>query len=320
VLVLLAVLFAGTSTDATPVNPVGFHNKANSPISTLYIEVNNANFINAGCYNVQSTGQPLFDIAIIFAANINFDTNQRKAVLYFNPNVATVLEGVNTYVRPLQAKGIKVLLSILGNHQGAGICNFENVAAARDFAIQLSAAVQLYGLDGIDFDDEYAGYGNNGLPQPNANSFLWLIRELRTLIPDKIISFYYYGPAASRLQSGDLYAGDFLDYSWNAMYGTYSVPNVPRMDNSKKGPAAVWVGRSGSGASMAERTVSDGYGVYLFYDLPNSDSNSYLSPISTGLYRSGSTLVGNCLRSWPPAGTLAEKGPRENMRKNVTTA
>jgi chitinase len=57
---------------------------------------------------------------------------------------------------------MKVVLTILGNHQGAGICNFPTREAARDFAQQLANTVNTYGLDGIDFDDEYSEYGKNG--------------------------------------------------------------------------------------------------------------------------------------------------------------
>ena len=47
-----------------------------------------------------------------------------------------------------------VLLSVLGNHQGAGFANFTSFAQADAFAAQLADAVTTYGLDGIDFDDE----------------------------------------------------------------------------------------------------------------------------------------------------------------------
>src|SRR4051812_49199763 len=139
------------------------------PKGVCYVEVNNNDIRNVGKYKL-STGQQLFDIAIIFAANINHNTSTKKAVLYFNPQVTNVLSNRNTYVKPLQDKGIKVLLSILGNHQGAGITNFPSQAAATEFAQQLSNAVTTYGLDGIDFDDEYADYGTNGTGQPNSSS------------------------------------------------------------------------------------------------------------------------------------------------------
>jgi hypothetical protein len=41
---------------------------------------------------------------------------------------------------------MKVVLTILGNHQGAGICNFPTREAAKDFALQLANTVNTYGL------------------------------------------------------------------------------------------------------------------------------------------------------------------------------
>jgi hypothetical protein len=264
----------------------------------MYIEINETNFKNTGCYSRESDGSPLFDIGIVFAANINYNVDEKRAILYFNPNLETVLFGASTYIRPLQDKGIKVLLSILGNHQGAGVCNFQTQEAAHDFAVQLRDAVETYGLDGIDFDDEYSDYGNNDTPQPNDFSFIFLLRELRELMPDKIISFYYYGPATSRLSYDGMDAGNFLNYSWNAIYGTYSPPNVPGLGRKQLGPAAVNVNQTSSNTaqSLATQTMEDGYGVYLYYALPNNDINEYLSGISRILNDTGSSLANGCLQ------------------------
>ena len=43
--------------------------------------------------------------------------------LYHNPNQTHILNNVNTLVRPLQNKGIKVLLGLLGDHTGVGFAN-----------------------------------------------------------------------------------------------------------------------------------------------------------------------------------------------------
>jgi len=261
------------------------------PKSVCYVEVNGADIRNVGKYKL-STGQQLFDIAIIFAANINYDIPTQKAVLGFNTNVANILNNKTTYIKPLQDKGIKVLLSILGNHQGAGFCNFTSQASATAFAQQLANAVNTYGLDGIDFDDEYAEYGNNGTGQPNASSFVYLVTALRQLLPNKIISFYYWGPAASRLSYNGVTVGSKINYSWNASYGSFSVPNVPGLAKANLAPAAVDIqSTSGStAASLATQTINGGYGVYLYYNLPNSDVHTYLSGISSNLY-GGKTTV-----------------------------
>jgi hypothetical protein len=275
------------STAKLSTNAIG----VSGPKSVCYVEVNNNDIRNVGNYYL-STGQQLFDIAIIFAANINYNTTTQKAELFFNTQVTNVLSNKATYIQPLQAKGIKVLLSILGNHQGAGISNFPDQASATAYAQLLSNAVTTYGLDGIDFDDEYADYGNNGTGQPNSSSFVYLVTALRQLMPTKIISFYFYGPAASNLSFNGVTVGSKVDYSWNAIYGTYSVPNVPGLAASNLGPAAIDIQSTSSStaASLATQTVNNSYGIYLYYNLPNADSHTYLSSVSNALYGKATTF------------------------------
>lgn len=275
------------STSKLNTNAIG----VSGPKGVCYVEVNNNDIRNVGNYYL-STGQQLFDIAIIFAANINYNTTTQKAELFFNTQVTNVLSNKATYIQPLQAKGIKVLLSILGNHQGAGISNFPDQASANAYAQLLSNAVTTYGLDGIDFDDEYADYGTNGTGQPNSSSFVYLVTALRQLMPTKIISFYFYGPAASRLSFNGVTVGSKVDYSWNAIYGTYSVPSVPGLAASNLGPAAIDIQSTSSStaASLATQTVNNSYGIYLYYNLPNADSHTYLSSVSNALYGKATTF------------------------------
>jgi hypothetical protein len=264
------------------------------PLSVCYIEVNNNSILDVGKYTLASNGANVFDIGIIFAANINYDTSADTAQLYFNTQVTNVLNNAATQIKPLQNQGIKVLLSILGNHQGAGICNFPTQTAAQHFAVLLSNAVTKYGLDGIDFDDEYADYGTNGTGQPNAYSFVYLVSALRQLMPNKIISFYDYGPAASELSYNGVTVGSQVNYSWNAIYGTWSVPNVPGLAKSQLGPAAIDITSTSqsTATSLAQETVSNGYGVYLTYNLTDADTHSYISGFTNALYGSAAVYNG----------------------------
>ena len=270
------------------------------PLGVVYVEVNSNNFLNSGCYTLLNGGQQLFDIAIIFAGNINYDLANKRAVVYNNENVTRVLQNGDVYVKPLQDKGLKVLLSILGNHQGAGISNFTSRAAAKDFAKQLRDTVAFYNLDGIDFDDEYADYGNNGTPQPNDSSFMILLSELRTLMPHKLITFYYYGPATNKLTYQGHRAGEYLNFSWNAYYGSYSPPNVPGLAKKQLAPAAVWISNTPASVakSLAQQTKDENYGAYLYYDLTNANVTNYLSKISVPLYGDSTYLETGCLQPW----------------------
>lgn len=280
-----------TTTSATNVSPNAVTKSGGK--SVCYVEVNSNSLLNTGKYTLTTGGQQLFDIAIIFAANINYNTTTQKAVLYNNPNVRNVLVNRSAQVVPLQNKGMKVLLSILGNHQGAGFCNFTSRASAKAFAQQLVDTVNYYSLDGIDFDDEYADYGNNGTGQPNDSSFVLLVDELRKLMPAKIISFYYYGPAASRLSYGGKRVGDLIDYSWNAIYGTYSVPNVAGLTKSELAPAAVNIASTSQSTanSLATQTKNNGYGVYLWYNLGSTNKATFFSGVSNILYGSSVTYT-----------------------------
>jgi len=278
---LMAGMTASTSAAGTSAAPLA----KTGPISVAYVEVNNNSMLNVGKYALAQGGGNVFDIGVIFAANINYSTATKAAYLYFNPNVQRVLDNVGTQVRPLQAKGIKVMLSILGNHQGAGFANFPSQQAAAAFAKQLSDTVTKYGLDGIDFDDEYAEYGNNGTGQPNASSFVYLVSALRAAMPSKLISLYNIGPAASRLSYGGINITSKFNYAWNPYYGTWGVPNIA-LPKSGLSPAAVQIAATSTStaATLAQRTVNEGYGVFLTYNLGASDSHTYISSFTKPLY------------------------------------
>ncbi|MFD0310041.1 endo-beta-N-acetylglucosaminidase H [Streptomyces sp. NPDC127119] len=260
------------------------------PTAVAYVEVNNNSMLNVGKYTLANGGGNVFDVAVIFAANINYDTSTKTAQLYFNANVQRVLDNAATQIRPLQQKGIKVVLSVLGNHQGAGFANFPSQQTASAFAKQLSDTVTRYGLDGIDFDDEYAEYGNNGTGQPNASSFVHLVTALRANMPDKIVSLYNIGPAASRLSYGGVDISSKFDYAWNPYYGSWQVPGIG-LPKSKLSPAAVEIGGTSQSTvtTLARRTVSEGYGVFLTYNLNGADRSADISAFTRELY--GSTAV-----------------------------
>ncbi|QKW05161.1 chitinase [Streptomyces sp. NA04227] len=266
--------------------PEAAHAKA-GPTSVAYVEVNNNSMLNVGKYTLAEGGDNVFDIAVIFAANINYDTTTKSAYLSFNENVQRVLDNAETEIKPLQDKGIKVVLSVLGNHQGAGFANFPSQTAASAFAKELSDAVGKYGLDGVDFDDEYAEYGQNGTGQPNDSSFVHLVTALRDNMPDKLITLYEIGPSADRLSYDGVDITSKFDYAWNPYYGSWRVPQIA-LPKSRLSPAAVSIGTTptGTAVDLARRTVAEEYGVFLTYNLDGSDREDYLSSFTRELYGS----------------------------------
>ncbi|MFC4334220.1 endo-beta-N-acetylglucosaminidase H [Salininema proteolyticum] len=259
---------------------------ADEPKRVVYVEVNNNDMANVADYTLQGTSRPAFDMAMIFAANINYDTATSSAYLHLNDRVTETLEDAANQIRPLQERGTKVLLSILGNHQGAGIANFPSQEAAAAFADELAGAVETYGLDGIDFDDEWSKYGENGTGQPNVYSFVYLVSALRDRLgPDKLITLYNIGPASGSTEYDGVRAGDTLDYAWNPWYGTWNVPEIPGMEDSRLAPGAVnLTATSPSTATyLANRTVGEDYGAIVTYNLTADDHSDYLSLITQPL-------------------------------------
>lgn len=256
--------------------------------SVAYIEVNDNTMLNAAQY-VLDDGSPAFGIAVIFAANINYDGD--SAYLHLNENVQHVLDEAETTIRPLQAMGIKVTLSVLGNHQGAGFANFPDARAADRFAQEVATTVRRYGLDGVDLDDEWSEYGANGTGMPNAHSFVELVESLRKYLPNKLITFYVIGPSAERQEYQGRRVGDLIDYAWNPYYGGFLDFEVPGLPRSRYGAAAVDL-RPSSGTSpeliqdLAERTVEGGYGAFVTYQLQPGDQSELVSAFTEPLYGS----------------------------------
>lgn len=272
--------FAATS-PATAAEP-----ESDAPATVVYVEVNNNDFANVGDYTIEGTNDPVFDVGIIFAANINFDGT--AAYLHLNERVTWTLENADTQIRPVQENGTKVLLSILGNHQGAGFANFQTPEEADAFAAQIEDVVETYDLDGVDFDDEWTQYGVNGTPQPNADSFVWLLEATRDRLgDDKLITLYDIGPSAKTTDFTQADVPALLDYAWNPYYGAYDAPTqFPTLTNAALGAAAVDLTQTSSStaADFAQRTVDDGYGAYVTYNLGSSDISEYLSNITQVFY------------------------------------
>jgi len=137
------------------------------PVKTLiYIEVNDNNLLNIGDYILED-GTFLFDYVVIFAANLrnrNCNTcsdhhihgcTESGVHVHFNENVRHILENRSTFIQPLQDKGIKVILGLLGDWDGIGFGTM-NQADIDTLVEHIAQIMKLYDLDGVDFDDEWS--------------------------------------------------------------------------------------------------------------------------------------------------------------------
>ena len=261
-----------------------------NPKMVVYVETNDVNPLNAGDYTM-SDGTTFVDIVELFASNIHKDDNG-DPTLFLNDKLTNVLEngGAATYVAPLQTKGIKVLLTVLGDWQGIGVANMTDAQSTK-FATILAYVVNRYGLDGIGFDDEYANYSGSLV----SNSYAQIIKKLHALMPsDKLITVFDWGNTSQI----DAEASACIDFAYHGYFGSYveyTSSGITGMTASKWSPISFNLGNYNSTAtaeSYAERASDDGYGAMMCFNLrtrSERDPLSMFQALSNGAY-GGSTI------------------------------
>ena len=151
---------------------------------TIYVETNDVNPLNAGDYML-SDGTAYADIVEFFAANLNKETVNGvvRPTLYLNDKMTNLLEngGAATYVAGLQAKGIKVVLTILPNWQNIDFTSL-NDTQADQLATILAYAVNKYGpVVGFLVEDLYHMIRNLSLVFPVSDVFFEIVKHLHNL-------------------------------------------------------------------------------------------------------------------------------------------
>ena len=206
-----------------------------TPTVTIYVETNDTNPLNAGDYML-SNGKPFAGIVELFASNIH----KRTVNGVVEPTLYLENGGYQTYVKPLQDKGIKVLLTVLGDWQGIGVANMNDTQTTQ-FAKILAHAVEKYGLDGIGFDDEYANYSST-----NSTSYSEIITKLHALMPaDKLITVFDWG-YTNTLNSE---AKACIDYAYHGYFGS-SFMTSGLVDKTRWSPVSTNLGSAPNAATL----------------------------------------------------------------------
>ena len=250
-----------------------------TPVVAMYVETNDVNPLNAGDYEL-TDGTPFVGIVELFASNIEKTVvnGVTQPTLKLNDKMTRVLEpdpnapattGYHKYVKPLQDKGIKVLLTVLGNWQDMGVANMNDTQTTQ-FAQIVAYVVNRYNLDGVGFDDEYAGYTST-----NNTSYSQIIKKVRNLLPNKIITVFDWG----NTDTLDAEALAMIDYAYHGFFGT-SFISCGLVDKSLLSPMSLnLVYHSNTYLSTiynnALRAKNEGYGALMCFNLRRtSDVNS----------------------------------------------
>ena len=254
-----------------------------TPKLTTYIETNDINPLNMGEYYFTGTEAEkdyVVDHVILFASNIRGTVSTVE--LYHNPNQTYILNHKNTLVQPLQAKGIKVLLGLLGDHTGVGFANLTS-SQITSFANQVADCVYDNGLDGVDFDDEYAEYGKiSGTPSPSGTNFSALITALRanSKMSGKLITAFHYGYAPGFNQN----AKNALDYMWPNFGTDWSAPSG--FADSKWASMSIQYTQGYPADWQIQEAADyyDGYGAIMMFNVRNSDASGKMNNFASRVW------------------------------------
>lgn len=233
------------------------------------MEVNDTNPLNNLCFTLKSSGKPLVDILIIFSANINYNPETGRVYVSKNENVQHLLDNRAKYLKPLQDRGMKIVLGILGNHDRSGVSNLaDNTAKA--FAQDIKAICDAYQLDGVFFDDEYSNYqypAPEGFVSPSSKAASRLCYEVKQAMPNGLVCAYAYGSTSSLPAIEGKNSGTFVDYGIHDYGGSSNLSsNYPEMPKSNM---ALYSQEFNRGYFTSEgnlrRLRNEGYGAHMIF-------------------------------------------------------
>lgn len=274
------------------------------------IESNDTNPLNHLSFTLGDTGTPFFDVVVLFSGNIRFNRETQKIYVHLNENLTPQLANTEKYIKPLQRKGIKVVLSILGDHDGSGLANLSE-QGAKQFAKALRDVCDRYGLDGVMFDDEYSEYSkynlHNEYPElfcaPSSAAGARLSYETKKAMPDKLMTLYRLGYLSSfptiTVDNTAVQPGEYLDMVFEDYGRGHNPSNFKGVSN------ADWAiysqefaqGRYASKSSL-QNIVSNGHKLHMVFALdPHrktfSGNLSALNSCAEVFYGSTCTYDGN---------------------------
>lgn len=263
------------------------------------MEINDTNPLYNLCFTLEQSGKYLFDQVILFSGNINYNLETQEVYNYNNENISHVLQYKEKYLEPLQQKGMKVILGILGNHDRAAITNLSD-EGCKHFAQELKAKVEAYNLDGVFFDDEYSSRGNYpGFVSGNNASRLCY--EVKKAMPNKLVEVYVYSGTGSLYSVDGHQPGEFVDYGIHDYGGTSDLSsNYPGMPKSGMILGSIECARGyASSSSVYMRIKANGYGGTMVFGLdPKRTPNYVLNRVAQAFYGENVLQTGVYKKDW----------------------
>lgn len=286
-----------------------------TPLNMTTVYVNTTNPLNAQSYyltdTISNSSEPFLDLCVLDAGKIH-KSSDNMPTLYLDSDMNHVLTNADTYIRPLQEKGVKVLLRILGDGQDMGVANM-NDNQADAFTDILVWVVGSYGLNGITFDDQYSEYSSM-VYNSYSNIILKLREKFDTYFPDenRLITVRQWG----NYNQISALAGATLDYADHGTYGPnifMSSSSISGVTNDRWSPQALKISYNYSilyhnmVKTRSMQASQGGYGVISTDDMRSADDINPLNvfvKIAEGAFQKTATYDGNnYAKNWISTGS-----------------
>jgi hypothetical protein len=244
----------------------------------LFFEINNVNPLNTLSFELEN-GKLLWDVIVLFAANINYDAEAGRPRIQCNPQTQFLLDNNETYLQPLRKRGVKVLLGLLGNHDMTGLAQLSE-QGSKDFAREIAQYCKAYNLDGINYDDEYSSapdLSNPALAAKSSAAAARLCYETKKAMPDKLVTVFAFGYMYGVSSVDEVDIKEWIDIVV-PNYGGSASPIGQLTRKQCAGLAAEFnLGIGGSlNASNAQSLINNGYGWHMGFDLkPTKFDNAF---------------------------------------------
>lgn len=238
--------------------------------AVAYVETNDYDIRNFANLVLKESRKPVFDIVVLFAANMNYDATKGKRYIHFNDKLQPIVKNPERYIKPLTDRGIKVIIDILPNHDGVGYANFQSYEEAQEFAQEMKMWTDKLGIDGWDIDEEYADYWKRSDMPSNPKSWLWFARAVKEAMPNKLLTLYDYAHSYrdSRKDDQGKAPKDYIDYSWSNYYEDHG--SFAGLPNSRYGKQSIEANHGLIPAMIkrvAQNNVKGGFGFMMFFNI-----------------------------------------------------
>lgn len=259
----------------------------------LFFEVNDVNPLNTLSFQLEN-GKLLWDVIVLFAANINYDAEAGRPRVQCNPNVQYLLDNNETLLQPLRRRGVKVLLGLLGNHDITGLAQLSE-QGAKDFAREVAQYCKAYNLDGVNYDDEYSSspdLSNPSLTNPSTAAAARLCYETKQAMPDKLVTVFDWGQMYGVSTVDGVDAKEWIDVVV-ANYGSSAYPIGQMTKKQCSGVSMEFhLGIGGDlSANRAQSLIDGGYGWFMGFAPSPAKYSSVFKRLQGGKVLYGSDVA-----------------------------